>query len=155
PVDPEIVAAQDDLAARLRASGVHVEQTQPDFDLRAYHGLYRSLLSVIDTLAMPAEERQQEATAMRVGGDTFEIAAADGLTATAANFMIWFERRERYRAAWRAFFRTWDILLTPVFITPAFPHMTGPFPGRTLTIDGAAVPYDRGLVYPSLATLAG
>jgi amidase len=33
--------------------------------------------------------------------------------------------------------------------------MTGPFPGRTLTIDGAAVPYDRGLVYPSLATLAG
>jgi amidase len=155
PVDPEIMAAQDDLATRLRASGVHVEQTQPDFDLRAYHGLYRSLLSVIDTLAMPAEERQQEATAMRVGGDAFEIAAADGMTATAANLVIWFERRERYRAAWRAFFRAWDILLTPVFITPAFPHMTGPFPGRTLAIDGAAVPYSRGLVYPSLATLAG
>lgn len=154
-VDDEIVAAQEALAARLRNAGARVEQIAPDFDLREYHRLYRSFLSVIDTLAMSAKERQHEAAAIRVAGDEFEVASADGMMATAADFVIWFERREQYRATYRAFFQTWDVLITPTFVTPAFRHMTGPLPGRTFAINGQQVTYDRGLVYPSLATLAG
>jgi amidase len=155
PVDAEIMAAQDALATRLRGLGARVEQVAPDFDLREYHRLYRSFLSVIDTLGMSPEERQHEATTMRVTGDEFEIASANGMTATAADFITWFGQRERYRAAYRSFFQSWDVLITPTFVTPAFRHKTGPLPGRTFDINGHSVSYARGLVYPAFATLAG
>lgn len=80
-----------------------------------------------------------------------------GLTATAAQFIGLHAQRERYRAAFRDFFRDWDVLLAPVTITPAFPHIDreATFSSRTLQINGERVPYSRLQVYPGLASLSG
>ena len=56
---------------------------------------------------------------------------------------------------WRAFFREWDVLLTPTNIVPAFSHTDAPYQQRTLAINGVTVPYSRQSVYAGIATLAG
>ena len=33
------------------------------------------------------------------------------------DYLLWIARREQYRAAWREFFREWDVLLAPAFST--------------------------------------
>lgn len=57
---------------------------------------------------------------------------------------------------WSAFFEGADILLSPAFSTPAFPHKDEPDWGkRTLDIDGLTLPYGSQLAWASIATFAG
>lgn len=159
PVDSEILAAQVDLAARLRRLGARVKEVQPEGfgDLRAFHALYRSLLTTITSIRQPDTERRERIAALRAMDDPFAAATADGLEASAGQYIMWFGQREQYRAAYRAFFREWDILLAPAFPTPAYPHIAldVPPPARSHTVNGSAIPYEDGLVYPSLCTLCG
>jgi amidase len=93
--------------------------------------------------------------------DEFTRAAARGLEAPPGEYLLWIAARERYRAAWREFFREWDVLLAPAFSTLAYPHVERPFPSDesdfdlTLTINDQPAPYMRCIFYPSVATLAG
>ena len=70
-------------------------------------------------------------------------------------------RREQYRAAWRAFFREWDVLLAPAMNVLPYPHVERAWPmddsdfALTFDIGGRAVPYLDGLVYPAVSTVAG
>lgn len=159
PVDTEIMAAQADLAARLGRLGARVQEVQPaEFgDLRDFHALYRSLLSTITSIRQPDADKQTQIAALRATGDPFDEATAAGLEATAPHYIIWFGRREQYRAAYRAFFREWDILLCPAFPTPAYPHIALDVPAaeRTHTVNGQQMRYEQALVYPSLTTLCG
>ncbi len=57
---------------------------------------------------------------------------------------------------WRDLFREWDVVLTPVMPTPAFPHdHSAERRARRIHIDGADYPYDDQVVWASLATLTG
>jgi amidase len=87
--------------------------------------------------------------------DPFHHADARGIRATAADYLLWLERREAFRAAWRRFFRDWDILLTPATIVPAFAHTQAPNADRRLTINGREVEFEYMSFYPSVPTLAG
>lgn len=52
------------------------------------------------------------------------------------------EQRDQHRIRWASFFEDYDVLLAPVAITAAFPHMPeGNLYSRTLDIDGAHRPY--------------
>ncbi len=159
PVNSEILEAREALADKLRQAGAKVEVAQPETfdDGRAYYALYYSLLAVVISLGQPARSRWLGGQFSRVSRDEFVVAWGCGLRASATDYITWFARRERYRAAYRAFFRDWDILLAPVCISNAFPHldMSEPIGRRTLDIDGQKVPYLRMSVYPSLATLCG
>jgi amidase len=77
-------------------------------------------------------------------------------------WFAWHIRREGYRAAFRAFFRDFDVLLAPITLRTAFPHRASEWPpsddellNATVDIDGQPVMYDLQLVCPGLATLAG
>jgi amidase len=157
PVDEEILTAQEDLVAQLGRAGVRVQTVQPEpfGDLRQHYTLYLSIFFAISGAGMSAAERQQQAAQYRATGDEFQAAYASGLTASAADYLIWHGQREHYRAAYRAFFRDWDVLLAPVSIVNAFPHIDAAMPVRTLAVNGQAVSYDLQFVYPSLANLSG
>ena len=159
PVDSEILEARETLADKLRQAGAKVEVAQPETfgDGRDYYKLYYSLLAVVISLGQSARSRWLGGQFSRLSRDEFEAAWGRGLRASAADYITWFARRERYRAAYRAFFRDWDILLAPVCISNAFPHldMSVPIARRTLDIGGQKVPYLRMSAYPSLATLCG
>jgi amidase len=163
PVDAEISAAQEALVSRLGQAGVAVQVVQPDGfgDFRAHHVLYRSLLAAITGARSPEPERQRRAELLQMLDDEFSAANRRGLMATVGDYFLWYGQREQYRAAYRAFFRDWDVLLAPIIIQPAFPHTPFAWPPdaasmqHTITVDGHTVPYDLQLVYPGLATLAG
>jgi amidase len=157
PVDAEILAAQEKLVQELRSRGARVEEARPESfdDLRDYHYLYLKLLLVMANSGSSREERSQGAAQLRALGDPFSLAVAEGLEASAADYLTWHTQREMYRAAWRAFFREWDVLLAPVNITPAFLHTDAPMWQRSLLINGQNVAYSRQNVYPGIATLCG
>jgi amidase len=157
PVDADILAAQEKLAQGLRSRGVHVEEAKPASfdDLRDYYYLYLRFLMVMTSSRRSKEERSQGAAQLREQGDALLLALAEGLEASAADYLAWHAQREMYRAAWRAFFRVWDVLLTPVNITPAFLHTDAPMPQRSLVINGQNTSYHRQNVYPAIATLCG
>jgi amidase len=158
PVDPEIVGALDVLATQLGRSGATVEETQPTAfgDLHNYYRTYRRLLSALTNVGRGAADRQREAEAICAQGDAFDdMAWADGLEASASDYVTWFAHRERYRDALRVFFEDWDVLLSPADLVCAFPHMPQPMPERNFEIDGQEVPYGRQALYPSLASLSG
>ena len=158
-----IASALEDLTSRLGKLGCTVSRVQPDGlgDWKEHYLLYRTLLLMMTSARLPEERRQLYLSWYRKYDNEFSRASARGLEAPPSEHLLWIAQRERYRAAWRAFFRDWDVLLAPAFNTLAYPHVERPFPTDesdftlTLTINGQDAPYMRCLVYPSVATLAG
>jgi amidase len=162
-VDDEITLALQDLAARLGRLGATVKEIQPDAfgDHRAHHQLYRSLLSAMTSARDTAEKRQKSIAYWRQGDDEFSRASLRGLEGAPGDFVLWGAQREGFRQAWRAFFRDWDVLLAPAINVLAYPHVERAWPvldsdfHLTLEVNGRAVPYFSGLVYPAVSTVAG
>jgi len=162
-VDGQITAALHDLADRLAKLGAVVKEVQPDGlgDHREYHGFYRTLLSAVTGARVDVETRRQRIANLRAAGDDLSMGAVRGLEGSAGDYLIWNGRREQHRAAWRAFFRDWDVLLAPAINVLAYPHIERAWPADnsdqtlTFTIDGRSVPYLHGLCYPALSTVPG
>jgi amidase len=88
-------------------------------------------------------------------GEEDMAAVARGLVSSAHDYLELIRRREQYRAAYRDFFRSWDIFLAPIAPIPAFPHIPGSAEESSFEIEGLNVPYGRLAVYPGVATLSG
>lgn len=157
PLDAEIASVLEHLIAALAGAGARVERAQPEAfgDLRHHHSLYLSLFAAQTGSFAPPEQRRERAAQERVGIADFDDAVVQGLEASAAQYMAWYGAREEYRAAYRAFFRDWDVLLAPIFSTPAFPHTDAPKSERQLEINGRPWPYSLQLGFPALAVLSG
>jgi amidase len=161
PVSAEIWKALETLTSRLQRAGARVEVAAPEGfgDLREHHVLYMSFLNGMTSPPLPIEERVRQIEQARA--DTSNPWAEARVAALSASFGDWLTmhgRRERYRAAYRAFFRDWDVLLAPITLRTAFPHMDVDKPsdaGLTIDIDGKPHRYHDQLVYPGLATLCG
>ena len=162
-VDDEILAAQEEVASRLGKLGATVKQIQPDIfgDHREHHNLYRTLLAAVTGARVEGDERAKRIALWRRSGNEFAPAVLRGLEGSASNYIVWHAQREHYRAAYRAFFQDWDILLAPAIVTLAYPHIERAWPWDdsdltlTFTLNGRAVPYLYGLVYPAVSTVAG
>jgi amidase len=163
PVDAEIMAALDALVSRLGRLGCAIKPAQPEGfgDHREHHALYRALLSAVTSARVDEETRRQRVAMYEKADDEFSRAHLRGLTGRPGDYIVWNARREQYRAAWRAFFRDWDVLLAPAMNVLAYPHIDRRWPPDdsdltlTFTVDGHAVPYLHGLVYPAVSTVAG
>jgi amidase len=163
PVDAEVTAALDAVTSRLSRVGAKVQVTQPEIlgDHREHYALYLTLLGAVTSARLPAEQRAARLAVMRTRDDEWSRATQRGLESTASDYVVWIGQRERYRAAWRAFFRDWEILLMPTFFTPAYPHWDRPWPGtsesirKTTDVNGKPVLEELGLFWASVATLAG
>ncbi len=163
PVDEQIWAAQQDLVARLGKLGCVVKEAQPEGlgDHREYHGFYRTLLAAITGARMDAETRRQRSAMFRALGDDLSVAQARGFDGSASDFLLWHGRREQHRAAWRAFFRDWDVLLAPAINVLAYPHIERAWPMDasdttiTLPVNGQPQPYLQSLCYPALSNVPG
>jgi len=157
PVEPQIVSAIESLADSLRAQGARVvEQSPPGLgDLHQYHRLNRSMMSALVSAHWSAEHRESVIKDRESRGEFSHSADVLGFRATASDFLKWHEQRERYRDGYRAFFRDFDILLTPMSLIPAFLHPTIPVCDRQLEIAGKSIGFDYLTFYPGLASLCG
>ncbi|MBM3218783.1 MAG: amidase [Candidatus Rokubacteria bacterium] len=163
PVDDQIAAALDEVAARLGRIGCTVKRVQPEAfgDFREHHVLYRQILSAVTGSRLSEKARRRTADMWRTVDDEFARATVRGIEGTTGDYIAWNGRREMYRAAWRAFFRDWDVALAPAINVLAYPHVDRSWPfddsdvTLTLDVNGRAVPYRDGLVYPAVSTVAG
>lgn len=157
PVDEAILEAQDELALKLGQGGATVQQTQPEGfgDLQALYALFLKILNALVFIDTPEADRQKIAQSKRAVGSWDEVAMAEGVLASAADYIAWFGQREQVRHMLRRFFQEWDILLAPVTISLAFLHDARPYSQRSLLVNGIEVPYSRLGVYPGLCNLSG
>jgi len=146
----------DALVEFLGREGARVGEAMPAVDHEEYFRDYLRMLMVITTQTMPRAEREREAERMLAAGHPLLAAMGEGHCLDAAALFGLFDRRERARAAWRAFFREWDVLIGPISLDAAFPHASNPIKEeRTLNIDGVEVPYLLNVVYPMWAIFTG
>jgi amidase len=163
PLEGEIASALDGLASRLGRLGCHVKTAHPAplGDLREHYALYLTLLSAVTSARVSAEQRRAQLDVMRTRDDEWSLALQRGIESGAPDYIGWIAQREQFRAAWRSFFVEWDVLLAPAFFVPAYPHWAKPWPHtpesirKMLDVNGKPVLEELGLVYPSVATLAG
>jgi amidase len=152
PVDEDIAAALEDLAARLPHART---AAPPGFDLWAHEELYAALLSAIVLADLDDEGRDGAEATLRSAADAIAPAALRGLRASRQGFQEMLAERAVWQERWAAFFRDHDLLLTPVTIVNAFPHTRGGFWSRRVQVAGREEPYKRLEVYPGLSALSG
>ena len=100
--------------------------------------------------------RQQEIVATLTDDDVSDRAAvARGATLLHRAWGAANERRTKLRYAWQEFFKRFDVLLTPVAATAAFPHDRNPDRDkRTVSVNGKTAPYADQLFFAGLASLS-
>ena len=163
PVDTEVAAALDAATSRLSRLGAKVQVTQPESfgDHREHYALYLTLFAAVTSARLPADDRAARLSLLRTRDDEWSRAFQRGIQSGAPEYIVWMAQRERYRAAWRAFFRDWDVVLMPTFFTPAYPHWDKPWPNtpesmrKTIDVNGTPVLEELGLFWASVATVAG
>lgn len=157
PVDVEILAAQEWLGERLRQAGAGAEEVMPDGlgDGLEFYCTYLSILNAIVTRNLPEDVRTRSIATLEANGDALSLAKARGMRATAGDYIGWHDERERYRAAFRALFNEWDVLISPVTVCTAFPHETRRWLERRLTVNGQEVLYDLLSAHAAFATPTG
>jgi len=143
----------------IRRSGATVDQAaRPGFDEEEHHRLFMLLLRAATASRMRDEDfaRQQEIAVTLTDDDFSDRAAvARGATLLHRGWGNANETRTRLRYTWREFFKRFDVLLTPVAATAAFPHTRNPNrEERTVIVNGRAVPYAEQLFFAGLASLS-
>lgn len=151
----EMHAKVDELAVFLDKAGATVGEAMPDIDRTAYLRDYLTLLSVITSLGESRSEREKMASETAGTNGDLMAAMAMGYTIDAMDYVMLLGRRESARAAWRAFFNDWDVLVCPSALDAAFKHQSGPQPERMLSLDDSEVPYVLNIVYPMWAIFTG
>ena len=159
PTAQSVSAAIGRLVERLEHEGARVARASPKLpDLAAANHTFLQLLMPIITARMPAEQMagmQEQAASLPAAEQSL---AAQRLRAAVMRHRDWLaanEARVRLRRQWRELFREFDVVLTPPFSTPAFPHdHSADVNARVAEIDGQHVPYFDQLAWPGIAIAA-
>jgi amidase len=160
PVASEIRAAIDDLATRLEAAGVTVQRHHARLpDQAEVARTYMRLLQAVVAASYPPDVYASAAAgAARLSPEDTSLAAerARGVALSYRDWMTADNVRVRHRARWAELFTEVDIVLTPVFSTPAFAHDHSPHLwAREISVDGSAHDYADQLVWAGNATASG
>jgi amidase len=134
PIDSDTAAALDGFLARLDKAGVRVTDSAEGYpDLAHMNEAYVRMLMTVISRGTPE--------------------------AAPVNAHDWMNMQDEQLAItrqWASVFDDTDIILSPIFSTPAFTYMTEPdWTKRQLLIDNALYPYGGQLAWASIATYAG
>jgi amidase len=142
-------AAVDDAARPGIGAGIRDEEHQR---------LFMLLLRAATASRMRDDDfaRQREIAATLADDDVSDRAAvARGATVPHRAWGSANEARTKLRYAWHEFFSRFDVLLTPVAATAAFPHDRNPNRDeRTVLVNGEPAPYADQLFFAGLASLS-
>ena len=164
PLDPEVRAAVEALAADLARAGAQVTPIPSPVAARQLMGAYHTLLGgVLGEDLPPSVLRQMQRMrpfaklAMKRGADPLSPSAmALAYTATHREWMEADAVRCRLRHEIGEVFDRFDAILAPITPVPAFPHDHKAFQSRKLTLStGDTIPYNSMLNWIALATALG
>ena len=146
------------IAALTRAGASVDEAAHPPFDDAEHHGLFMTLLRAVAASRMRDEDfaaQQAIAATLRPEDASPRAELARGATLYHRNWGVGNEARTRLRHAWRDFFRSVDVLLTPIAATAAFPHDHNPDrEQRLVSVNGKPRRYDEQIFWSGPASLS-
>lgn len=155
PVDETIKARVLRVAKLVEDAGGQVDyDARPAFDADHSHRQYESLLHSAMSARQP-EEMFKANLERRASLDPSDDSALARVTrASSLYYREWHlhnEERTHLRWAWHEFFKDYDLLLTPMCSTSAFPHDHNPRIGqRTLTVNNEVRPYMEQVFWAGL-----
>jgi len=145
PVSAEVRDRVERVAQAFRDAGATVDDSaRPSFDSDHTHRTYQNLLQATMASRMPDADYEslQRYVATLDKDDDSQVART--LRAQVATFKDWMrnnELRQHLRWSWHEFFKDFDLLITPIMPTAAFPHDHRDFGKRTIVIDNEERPY--------------
>lgn len=145
PVTRDTRAALQGLVDQLDERGCSVERRMPDgFDFPGIWETYGELRQCEIGSAMSSELEAECAANFGVSAtseDPEMRGMARRLNATLKQYTETLTKRDAYIATAEQFFESWDVLLCPVTVGPAFPHCP---PGTPIAVDDRQVFYRLG-----------
>jgi len=167
PQSPEITEAVEKAARALESQGAFIDRSaRPAFDPIEAFQIYLALLDAALSARVPQETVDARKKARDGLAANDQSTSATMLRASGITHREWLqlhERRNHIRRAWGEFFQKFDVVLTPVAITAAFPHdqetqmherilLIEGIQDHTLPVDGTRVDYGNILFWPGIAT---
>ena len=158
-IDRESAALLNDAAKALEAAGAHVDwQARPDFTLAEITETYLVLLHSQTGAGMPDSVRARWAEIRRNAAPddkSHQVLQAIGGTMNVAEQLVWKERQAQLRRKWQDFFRSYDVVLAPVLMRPAFEHdHQSNWHKRILDVNGVARHYMDVLIWAGPAVVS-
>ncbi len=158
-IDASVSNLFDRAVDAVVAAGATVDdKARPGLNDEEHHRLFMLLLRAATASRMREEDfsRQQEIAATLTDDDMSDRATvARGATLLHRAWGNANEARTRLRYGWHEFFKRFDVLLTPVAATAAFPHdHNANRDERTVSVNGKLVPYAEQLFFGGLASLS-
>jgi len=158
-IDASVSELFDRAVAAIARTGATVDDAaRPGIADEEHHRLFMLLLRAATASRMRDEDfaRQQEIAATISDDDMSDRAAvARGATLMHRAWGSANEARTKLRYTWHEFFTRFDVLLTPVAATAAFPHDHNPNRDeRVVDVNGKSVPYAEQLFFAGLASLS-
>ena len=154
PVDTEVRTRVENVTQAFKDAGASVDESaRPDFDSNHSHETYRNLLQATMSARLPdADYESLKAYVATLDPDDNSNRAAT-LRTQVASFKDWKrndELRAHLRWNWNEFFKNYDVLLTPIMPTAAFPHDHGDFGERTVLVNNEERPYFEQVFWAGL-----
>ena len=154
PVSREVEARVDLVTQALRDAGAIISETErPAFTSEHTHETYNNLLHATMAMRMPDEDYESLKEYVATLSPDDDSPGARVLRAQVSSFKQWGsanELRQHLRWHWHEFFKTQDVLITPIMPTAAFPHDHRPFRERTLLVDNDERPYFEQVFWAGL-----
>jgi amidase len=146
------------VAAIARTGASVDENARLDIGDAEHHRLFMTLLRAATASRISdADFAAQKEIAAAIAADdmSFRATLARGATLDHRAWSVANEARNKLRYAWREFFQRFDVLLTPVAATAAFPHDHNPDRDqRLIPVNGRLIPYGDQRFWAGLASLS-
>ncbi|MBV1934240.1 MAG: amidase [Parvibaculaceae bacterium] len=158
-IDKASLTELNKAAQALKDAGAQVdENARPDFTLAEISELYFMLLHATTGAGMPpkvVDRWKQTAEAAAPDDKSHGAMQARGGTLSLGQAPVWWEKREVIRAKWETFFQSYDVVLAPVVMIPAFKHDHEPsWEKRSLTVNGKERSYMDILIWAGPAVVS-
>jgi amidase len=139
-VDQEIQDRLQALADFLARSKVKIsDKARPDVDMKAMQRLFTGLLRGTTSHRQTDQQFADNLKAAKALDTDDQSPQAQGLRAMTMHHRDWLalnEARHKLRWKWHEFFKSYDLLLAPIFPVAATPHTDVPTSQRVYTVNG-------------------
>jgi amidase len=154
PVSSEVRNRVEQVAAACRDAGAQVDyDARPDLTAELSNDTYRNLLQATMSARMPDADYESLKKHVASLDPDDDSDGANVMRAQVSSFKEWKrndEARSHLRWKWHAFFNDYDMMITPIMATPAFPHDHRKFGQRTLRVDNDERPYFEQVFWAGL-----
>ena len=154
PVAKEVSERVDLIAQTLADLGANIDfDARPGFTAQHSDFVYRNLLQATMSARLSDEQYAHALDSVASLDSEDKSTEASVRRSQVARFREWNalnEQRTHLRWAWHDFFNEYDVLLTPVMATAAFPHDHRPMRERKIQVDNSPQDYGTQVFWSGL-----